>query len=428
MSNPFDPGELDLAWDSMIAGSSSVGQSGEEADRDLLALLGTLPHSVPNSHFVHTLERALFYPVESMNGHHTAAIRPTSPQRNARRRSHLDFGGWMPVRRDPMRYMNVAIALVLVLSLIAIALQRQSNSEPVIPAASQWSGQGPSTSVGVDTTTLFSHAYTQDELQRYASSQWSWIELTAGTIRPGERPTDSTGIDDSEASSTSGMYTLTATGGELTVELNGSAQLFQQREDPAMSDIGTSVVTLRPGDTLVYPPDTIATLWNASNEDATFLVGALTTYPAHFKRPERTVRSDNGGNAVPTGFAAGEESLDISLSQVVLDPGETFAYTISPQTLLLAQVSGGLQKQAWVDGKRFGKPLNVLAKVYILSNYGTGYFTLTNPGSKSVTVALFSVAPPDTGVLASPPAEPIDSPFGAWSLTQPVAQPAPIPE
>jgi hypothetical protein len=39
------------------------------------------------------------------------------------------------------------------------------------------------------------------------------------------------------------------------------------------------------------------------------------------------------------------------------------------------------------------------------------------------TALLFSAAPSDTGVLASPLSEPIGSPFGAWSLIEPVPTP-----
>ena len=164
MSMSYDPRELDLAWDSLILGGYAAGFGGDETDRDLLALLGALPHSVPSSQFVHTLERALFNPVESMNGDHAPSIRPMSPQRGGRTRRRLDIGDLMPERWPSMRYARAAIALVLMLSIVAIVLQRQSSSEPVIPAASERSGQGPSTSMNVESTTLFSHAYAADEL------------------------------------------------------------------------------------------------------------------------------------------------------------------------------------------------------------------------------------------------------------------------
>ena len=92
MSMNYDPRELDLAWDTLIARGTPVGNGGDETDRDLLALLGAFPRPVPRSEFVHTLERALFNPVESMNGHHTAAVRPVSPRSRGRRRRPFDIG------------------------------------------------------------------------------------------------------------------------------------------------------------------------------------------------------------------------------------------------------------------------------------------------------------------------------------------------
>ncbi len=92
MSMNYNPRELDLAWDTLIAGGTPAGNVGDETDRDLLALLGAFPRSVPRSEFVHTLERTLFNPVDSMNGHYTAAVRPAPPQNGGRRRRPFDIG------------------------------------------------------------------------------------------------------------------------------------------------------------------------------------------------------------------------------------------------------------------------------------------------------------------------------------------------
>jgi hypothetical protein len=88
----YDPRELDLAWDTLIAGGTPAGTTGDEADRDLLALLGAFSRSVPRSEFVHTLERALFYRVDSMNGHSIATVRPAPSQSGGRRRRPFDIG------------------------------------------------------------------------------------------------------------------------------------------------------------------------------------------------------------------------------------------------------------------------------------------------------------------------------------------------
>jgi hypothetical protein len=92
VSTPYDPRELDLAWDSVIAGRSTGGYAGDETDRDLLALLGVFPRSAPRSEFVRTLERTLFGRIDSMNGHHATAVRPASPQNGGRQRRPFGIG------------------------------------------------------------------------------------------------------------------------------------------------------------------------------------------------------------------------------------------------------------------------------------------------------------------------------------------------
>ncbi len=132
-----------------------------------------------------------------------------------------------------------------------------------------------------------------------------------------------------------------------------------------------------------------------------------------------------GNGAIPPDFAADATSLEMSLQRVDIQPGETFGYAISPKTILMANAKGGLlERQAWAEGEPVGKPVKIIAnEPYLLHNYGSGYFTLTNISANPVSIVLFSVAPPGSEYSANPAGTAVvDTPFGTW-----IPDPTPIP-
>jgi hypothetical protein len=429
MSNPFDPRELDLAWDSMFAGRSTAGQVGDEVDRDLLALLGTLPHAAPSSHFVHTLERALFSPVDSMNGQYAAVLRPISPQPDSRR-SRLDIGGWLPVRRSPMRYASAAIALVLVIAAVVLILQRQSSNEPVIPAINAWTDEGPSTSLGVTTTTLFTQQLSSNTLHEFEIGQWGWMALDQVAAMPGEESHPSDGSAGVGTSAGPGLGIVGIETGSLAFQLDQPVYVARSGTSELTRTEAGAEITLGPGDAILFDRNALAAVWNPTSETTHYLAGGF------FSRPGTALYFPTGnsdiqpyGISLPNDALASATALELTMANVTIGPGEIYAYKISAQSLMLAKISGdGLVQQRWSGGKPEGNSTPLLASSYALHHVGAGYYTLTNRSDTPIEVSVLEVKPPDSGALGSPPSEPADVPPGNSSLTQPAAQPAPIPE
>jgi hypothetical protein len=416
MTSHFDPQTLDAAWDALNAGSSLSGFNDAPADRALLELLRELPRLPPTTEFIRALESELSHSTGAVASTQSAAVPPASAHQRAKSQSRTGYRDWMP-RGGRLSYAVAALALVIVLSAVALVLQQSPDEERVIPAIGERAGQSPPTSPEAEITSWFSRMYALDDLAPYAVDRWSWIEMVEGTIRPGERPPSSAVSSEVATPAAPGMYFLTVKSGKLAVDLGQSASLFHQESEPVEIAVGPGEVTLQTGDTLISTYDVLSAIWNPTSDDAGFLAMALTGSQDRLERPAGFARgADSGNMALPGNLNDSAESLEISIDQVVLDPGEIFAYTITPQTVLLANSgSGFLEKQAWVDGKPFGDALKVLAMTpYILNNYGTGSFTLTNTSSKPVTVSFFQVAPPDTGAFVGSPATPVDSPFGTY--------------
>jgi hypothetical protein len=92
---------------------------------------------------------------------------------------------------------------------------------------------------------------------------------------------------------------------------------------------------------------------------------------------------------------AGVPSLELSTDRVAVGPGQTFAYSITPQTLFLAYMDGdGLEQQKWANGVREGNARTLFPSAYSFHQDGPGYYTLTNTGEEPVEITLFKVAPP----------------------------------
>lgn len=418
MTMPYDPRELDLAWDSLIAGGSSAGSGGDETDRDLLALLGALPHSVPSSQFVHSLERALFNPVESMNGHHAVSARPASRQTSSRRRSRIDIGDWIPGRWSHMRYASIAIALVLVLSSVAIVLQRQGVVDDfgsTIPAASEWTNAGPPTSPGVETATLFSHTFSVDELADYAFDQWGWIQFAQGTVEPHQHSTIPNGEQYAKTMTYPGISFIEVERGQLTARLDQPALVGDRTVNSRLAQVqaGTDV-TLEPGETLVFGIGTLSQFWNPTGEEAAYVAGGLYTKPdLPILFPGSEPNENHTGTSFPASKLAGVGSLNISTAQVTIDPGDTYAYVITGQTLLLGNViGGGLTNRSWSKEARDDVVQSFSAGMHTFHRSGPGYYTLTNNGSEPVDVFFMQVAPPvDAGPQPVAPAASVETLF-----------------
>lgn len=429
MSNPFDPGELDLAWDSMFAGRSSRGQAGDEVDRDLLALLGTLPHAVPSAHFVHTLERALFSPVMDSTGQYAPAIRPLPPQRG-NRRSRLDIGGWRPVRWSPIRYASAAIALVFLIAAVVLIPQRQSSNEPAIPAMSAWTDEGPSTTLGVTTSTLFTQQLSSNVLQEFEIEQWGWMALDQVAAMPGEESHPSDGSAGVGTSSGPSLGIVGIETGSLAFQLDQPVYVARSGTSELTRTEAGAEITLGPDDVILFDRDALAAVWNPTSETTRYLAGGF------FARPGNALYFPTGnsdiqtyGISLPSDALASATTLELTMAKVTIGPGEVYAYEIGAQSFMLAKISGdGLVQQRWSGGKPEGNPTPLLASSYALHHVGVGHYTLTNRSDTPIEVSVLEVKPPDTGALASPPAGPADVPLGDSSLTQPAAQPAPIPE
>ncbi|HET9661435.1 MAG TPA: hypothetical protein VFP05_13950 [Thermomicrobiales bacterium] len=107
-------------------------------------------------------------------------------------------------------------------------------------------------------------------------------------------------------------------------------------------------------------------------------------------------------------------ALNIEIDQVSNGPGDTFAWATTPQTLLLAVVTGDrLMKQAWKNGVPIGKERSVLASMYSLLRDGAGYDTLTNEGTETVEISFFRLeaqsAPAGSASLEAGARIPVDS-------------------
>jgi hypothetical protein len=421
MTSRYNPDELDAAWDNLFDGGALPVGIGDDLDRYLLDQLKGLPRVGPSAAFVHSLDQALFSATGPLASTQAATIPPYSRHEHLRARLQTRFDDLLGPRWARSGYALAAIAFVLALSAVVLFLQsRSEDDDRVIPAASYLAGQGPPTSSGIQTTTWFSKTYSVDELAAFGIDQWNWVDLTRMVIGPGERPLESDLVEDAAETQETSLQLLTLAEGALAVELNDTAQLYRFEDNASAAEVGPGTVELQVGDTLVYRLDALDTFWNPADADSVLFFGSLTADQYFLERPDRVKKIDGTSGLIPSGLGEGVDTLDVSLEHVVIEPGETYAYAILPQTLLMGLVNGGLMElQAWKDGEPFGKPIRVISTAYLLHNYGTGYFTLTNTGSGSVTVTLLRMAPPESGELPSPPAEPIDAPFGNWSPTKP---------
>jgi hypothetical protein len=235
--------------------------------------------------------------------------------------------------------------------------------------------------------------------------------MAQGSVSPGEPPRTPRA---EAASSDNSLHILAALDGELAVTVDSAATRFSQRQPTVGTDIGPGTVVLQSGDTLLYRD--ASAIWNPSDARTGFLMVSLLPESTRFEPPTGATRMTVGGGPVSQPLAGGDAALDLSLQQVLLQPGETFGYSISSQMILMSNSVGGLlEKQAWADGTPVGKPLKVLAmEPYVLNNYGTGYFTLTNTSSNPVTIMFFAAAPPGSEYFAYPSGTPVDTPFGTW--------------
>lgn len=407
MTSRLDPYQLDVAWDALLLGRSPADLSGDSLDRIVFETLSELFYPAPRDVLTQEWDFALS-PSSATPVSHARADRAQLPMRADGGDRRVILPTWLP------RVAAIAaIALVMAGSAIALTARLQSERTPTIPAVSDQAGQGPATSSGAEITTWFEQNYSIEALSDFGVHQWSWVEMTAGTLNPGEQPT--TPLDNS-GSSPDRFRFLTAIDGDIAVSLATPATIYHQSAPNVGSKVGPGIAQMRAGDTLVYQDAEM--IWNPSDTPTRFVEATLDSSMPKFVPPTKMVRSGSGNSGIAPDFAADATSLDFSMQQIVLDPGESLGYTISPQTILVANSTGGLlEKQAWFDGEAQGNPLKVLAMTpYFLENYGTGYFTLTNVSANPVFISLFSVSPPGSKFYLNPFASPVvDTPFGTWA-------------
>ena len=375
----------------------------DQDERALFGLLHTLSQPTPPVSFVRSLEQSLALRPSP----DTAVIAP-APPRIPRRTTRRDNGDGIvrPSRWRTAGYALAAIALVILFSTVAISRQPSGLDDgPAIPAVSQWTDQGPPTSPGVETTPLFAHTYTVDELANYALDQWGWVELVRGTVGPGARSfEDLTRVNTNEIP---GISAISVYSGQLNARLVKAAVVYRQNGANSESISGPAEISVGAGDTLVFGAGSLAELWNPTDADTAYIAGGLYTKPG-----DPVLFTDDRTNTLPQGISfqvsifAGVSSLELSTDRVAVEPGQTFAYSITPQTLFLASVVGdGLEKQEWANGERQGNARTLVPSSYSFHQDGPGYYTLTNDGTETVDIYLLKVVPPDA--LDSQPDAPV---------------------
>jgi hypothetical protein len=391
MSSRLDALQLDLVWDASVQGQRLPLPIDDLDERDLLELLANSARPAPNAAFARALEQELALTDGADSVAVSPAVTPIAKPRTANPSTGLR-------RRPSSRWMTAgyalaAIALIVFLSSFAIAWQ--SNPEDngrSIPAVSQWTEAGPPTSPGVETTPIFSHAFTVEDLANFSMDQWGWAELVLGTVGPGARSfVDPTRVQTGEIP---GMSVISVYSGQLNARLVKAAVIYRQNGAISESISGPAEISIGAGDTLVFGVHTLAELSNPTESDTAYIAGGLYTKPA-----DPILFTDDRTSTIPQGISfqtsmfAGVSSLQLSTDRVVVEPGQTFAYSITSQTLFLANVVGGeLEKQEWANGERQGKTRALVPSSYSFHRDGPGYYTLTNTGTEPVEILLFKVA------------------------------------
>jgi hypothetical protein len=294
-----------------------------------------------------------------------------------------------------------AVALVVLLSTVVISRTYFQEDETAIPAATDWTDDGPATSAGVTLSPVFSNTYSSADLADFAFADWGWIELMQGSVAAGVRMQHFDRSPGVQTQTYPGLSVIGVVQGRFIAQIAAGATAWQQNSDGTVQITGPTEVTLDDGESLIYGKDALDDLWNPLDTATTFLAGGLfskTDSPIIVHFDEQDSNMEHTGIAIGSTVLAGVDTVDLSLAKVTIPPGDTFAYTITPQTLLLVYVNReGLQKQAWSHGVMVGTSQGILASSYSLHQDNIGYYTLTNTGTEPVEISLFEARPPDSG-------------------------------
>lgn len=396
MTARLDARQLDQVWDAQVLGERFPLPVDDLTERELFELLAETVQATPSASFVRELERELAL----ASGPEPMAVPPialplSKPHisKPAPRRWNRPRSRWMTAG-----YALAAIALVVFLSTFAIVQQRSGDDNgPSIPAVSEWNDDGPPTSPGVERSTLFSHTFSVDELADYSFDQWGWAQFMRGTVQPGQRSHFANGSSGADTMFHPGISFIEVERGQLAAHLAKPALVGNRSSGDRLAPVAAGTdVTLEVGETLVFGLEALAEFWNPADSEAGYVAGGLysqPTYPINF--PESKPQDLHTGTSFDASSLAGVDSLNVAIDQVSIGPGETFAYAITSQTLLLADVTGdGLIKRAWSNGVPDGREQHLLMSTYSLHNVSAGYYTLTNTSSQTVDVYLLRVAPP----------------------------------
>ncbi len=420
MTFRLDAQQLDRAWDASVLGAPFPIPVEDPEELWLFGLLAEVDRAAADPAFFRELERrlALDASSESIRRPSVGIVAARAPihSPSARPKLRPSSRGSIPA------YALAAVALLLTLSTAFIALPRfGSESDRSIPAVRMWEEDGPPTSAevapavdaeatpgpqsspGLQSKTLFAHAFTPEELTNYQFDQWGWIGLAHGSVPPGGQPPTEDVSEVAASAWTPGVQVIEVETGTLVARPNGPA-ILTRGAGGASEEIGASTnVTMSPGDALMFGPDAIPAVWNTNAEPATYITGGLNAtkdYPI-LVLDTSSDDSDFGFTGDRSIFAR-TSLLDLSIERVSIAPGQTYAYAITSNTLLMSSVTGkGLQLSRWLDANESDNLGQVSPTIYSLHEYGDGYYTLTNTGTETVDVYLLEVAPPVAKQLTS---------------------------
>lgn len=390
MTASLDALQLDQLWDAALHGLPVPQPIGDLGAIQLLELLTHTTRPAPPAAFVASLEEGLGLASAAAPSPAGAELpRPTPGQRTAEPARSC----WKPPQSRWVTSGYAVAAVVVVLLLSAFTVIRQLDpfeDDRAIPAAGDWTGDGPPSSLNLVPSVWFATTWPTEWLEGFSFSDWSWIGFDEGTVAAGAHSEGLNGVD---AAWFPGISVVLVQDGQLAFRLSATAQVLTGK--PGTDDLHavtpSTEVTIGPGESIVYSVASFEEVWNPTDQEADYVAGGLYTravYPLGFPGPASHVAST--GISFGDDFLAETSDVSFDLQTLVIEPGKRYAYSIGPQTLLLANIQGdGLVLQAWENGTAREKPKTLFESRYALHQSGAGYYTLTNTGSEPVQISLF---------------------------------------